>query len=264
MSNTMIAEVAAGRNTVSAPALERVTIPVTGMTCAACQSFVQRTIAGEAGVHDAAVNLMLHNATVTFDPRIVSPAGLVEKIRGTGYGAEVPVANASVLEEQEKHDEEQLREYRTLRVKAIVSFLAGLVAMVASMPLMSMNSTGGLERMKDPFMSWSMRVLDPALRSAMPWLYAINESAIRWSLLLLSAIVAGWAGRRFYVKAWSALLHKTADMNTLVALGTGAAFLYSIASTAAPEIFIAHGIAPDVYYDAGILIIGLVLVGNTL
>src|SRR6202007_2310127 len=180
------------------------------------------------------------------------------------YGAEMPVANASVLEEQEKHDEEQLREYRTLRVKAIVSFVAGLGAMFASMPLMSMSATGGLERMKDPFMSWSMRVLDPALHSVMPWLYAINENAIRWSLFALAGFIVGWAGRRFYVKAWSALLHKTADMNTLVALGTGTAFLYSMASTIVPGFFIAHGIAPDVYYEAGILIIGLVLVGNTL
>ena len=66
------------------------------------------------------------------------------------------------------------------------------------------------------------------------------------------------------MKAWSALLHKTADMNTLVALGTGAAFLYSAASTIAPGFFVAHGIAPDVYFEAGMLIIGLVLVGNTL
>ncbi len=244
--------------------LERVTIPVTGMTCAACQSFVQRTLAEEAGVRDATVNLMLHNATVTFDPQVASPAGLVEKIRGTGYGAEMPTAEVSVLEEQERHDEDQVREYRNLRVKAIVSVIAGAAATVLSIPLMSMNAAGGLERMKDPFMSWSVRVMDPALRRLMPWLYAINEDAIRWSLLVLSAIVAGWAGRRFYVKAWSALRHKTADMNTLVALGTGAAFLYSAATTVAPGFFVAHGIAPDVYYDAGILIIGLVLAGNAL
>ncbi|HTD54217.1 MAG TPA: heavy metal translocating P-type ATPase, partial [Silvibacterium sp.] len=243
---------------------ERVTIPVTGMTCAACQSFVQRTLAEEPGVRDAAVNLMLHNATVTFDPSVISPGKLVEKIRGTGYGAELPVARASVLEEQEKHDEEQVREYLRLRAKAIVSVITGAVAMVFSMPLMSMSAAGGLERMKDPFMGWSMRVLDPVLRDAMPWLYAMNENAIRWSLLALSAFIAGWAGRRFYVKAWSALRHKTADMNTLVALGTGAAFLYSAAITVAPGFFVAHGIAPDVYYEAGILIIGLVLVGNAL
>ena len=252
------------RNAASAAPVERVSIPVTGMTCAACQSFVQRTIAGEAGVHDATVNLMLHNATVIYDPRIVSPEGLIEKIRSTGYGAELPVEDESVLEQQERHDEEQLREYRTLRLKAIVSVLAGLAAMLISMPLMSMNAAGGLQRMKDPFMSWSMRVLDPALRRVIPWLYSFSDNAIRWCLLVLAVLIAGWAGRHFYVKAWSALRHKTADMNTLVALGTGAAFVYSAASTIAPGFFIAHGIAPDIYFEAGILIIGLVLVGNTL
>ena len=264
MSNTVTAEAVDDRDRASVAALERISIPVTGMTCAACQSFIQRTLAGEAGVQDATVNLMLHNATVSFDPRVVLPTALVEKIRRTGYGAEMPVAHASVLEAQEKNDEDQLREYRQLRLKAGVSFLAGVVAMIVSMPLMSMNSAGGLERMKDPFMNWSMRVLDPALRGMTPWLYSISDNTIRWSLFWLATLIVGWAGRHFYVKAWSALLHKTADMNTLVALGTGAAFLYSAASTIAPGFFIAHGVAPDVYYEAVILIIGLVLIGNTL
>ncbi len=244
--------------------LERVDIPVTGMTCAACQSFVQRTLQSEAGVQDASVNLMLHRAAVTFDPRVVSASKLVETIRGTGYGAELPVFEKSVLDTQEKHDEEQRSEYRRLRLKAAVSLVAGAVAMIVSMPLMSMNSVGGMERMKDPFLNWSMRVLDPALRKALPWMYSIDASIIRWFLFALAALVAGWAGRHFYIKAWSALLHKTADMNTLIALGTGAAFIYSTASTIAPGYFVAHGIAPDVYFEAGILIIGLVLVGNTL
>src|SRR5580658_9334254 len=264
MSNTLEDKIVSGTDAASTVTIERVNIPVTGMTCAACQSFVQRTLAGEAGVQDATVNLMLHNATVTFDPRVISPSGLVEKIRSTGYGAELPVANESVLAAQEKNDEDQLREYQQLRWKAWVSVVAGLVAMVVSMPLMSMSSAGGLQHMKDPFMSWSMRVLDPALRIVAPWMYSVSDNSIRWFLFVLSVFIIGWAGRRFYVKAWSALLHKTADMNTLVALGTGAAFLYSAASTMAPGFFLAHGIAPDVYYEAGILIIALILVGNAL
>jgi Cu+-exporting ATPase len=123
---------------------------------------------------------------------------------------------------------------------------------------------GGMERMKDPLMSWSMRILNPALRQALPWMYSISGDAIRWFLFALSALIIAWAGRRFYVKAWSALLHKTADMNTLVALGTGTAFLYSAATTIAPGFFVAHGIAPDTYFEAGFLAIGLVLTGNTL
>jgi len=243
---------------------ERVTIPVTGMTCAACQSFVQRTLAAQPGVQDAGVNLMMNNATVTFDPGVTSTSTLVEAVRGTGYGAEVPALHSSVLTEQEENDAEQLREYQRLRLKAAASLIAGALAMVLSMPLMSMSSAGGMQRMKDPLMTLNMRVLDPVLRRMLPWMYQVSDNVIRWFLFALAAFILGWAGRRFYTKAWSALLHKTADMNTLVALGTGAAFLYSAASTVAPAFFVAHGIAPDVYFEAAILIIGLVLTGNAL
>ena len=243
---------------------ERVTIPVTGMTCAACQSFVQRTLASQVGVQDAAVNLMMHNATVTFDPSVTSVATLVDTIQATGYGAEIPAHGASVLAEQAELDAEQLREYKQLRLKAAVSLVAGLFAMLLSMPLMSIGSAGGMDRMKDPLMSWNMRVLDPVLRRILPWMYEVSDNAIRWFLFAVAAFILGWAGRRFFTKAWSALLHKTADMNSLVALGTGTAFLYSAASTIAPGFFIAHGIAPDVYFEAAILIIGLVLTGNAL
>src|SRR5580698_6722286 len=176
----------------------------------------------------------------------------------------MPVQDETVLEAQEKHDEEQLHEYGQLRVKAAVSLAAGSVAMALSMPLMRMDSAGGMERMRDPLMSWNMRVLDPVLRRLLPWMYRFSDDAVRWFLLALATFIISWAGRRFYVKAWSALLHKTADMNTLVALGTGAAFLYSAATTVAPGFFIAHGIAPDVYYDAALIIIALVLTGNAL
>jgi Cu+-exporting ATPase len=247
---------------------ERINIPVTGMTCAACQSFVQRTLAEQPGVQDATVSLMLHNAAVTFDPRLTSTAALVESIRGTGYGAELPSTVDSVLQAQEQSDQQQQREYRDLRVKAWISGVAGVLAMVLSIPLMrpltSTNAARGLARMRDPFMSWFARLLNPAMRAAFPWLYRLSADTIRWFLFALSAFIVLWAGRRFYVKAWSALLHKTADMNTLVALGTGAAFLYSAATTIAPGFFVARGIAPDVYYDAALLIIALILTGNTL
>jgi P-type Cu+ transporter len=249
---------------VSATTTERVNIPVSGMTCAACQSFVQRTLAQQAGVQDATVSLMLHNAAVTFDPRLTSTAALVESIRGTGYGAELPSPVDSVLQAQEQSDDQQQREYRELRVKAWISGVAGVLAMLLSMPLMGLNAAHGLARMRDPFMSWFAGLLDPAMRAAFPWIYQLGANTIRWFLFALSAYIVLWAGRRFYVKAWSALLHKTADMNTLVALGTGAAFLYSAATTIAPGFFVARGIAPDVYYDAALLIIALILTGNTL
>jgi Cu+-exporting ATPase len=71
-----------------------------------------------------------------------------------------------------------------------------------------------------------------------------------------------WAGRHFYVRAWAAFRHHGADMNTLIAVGTGAAFGWSVLATVAPQLFLSRGVAPDVYYEAVILIIAFILTGN--
>ena len=243
---------------------EHLTFPVTGMTCAACQSFVERTLAAQPGVKSASVNLMLHNASVTFDPTLIGAEALVEAVRESGYGAELAEQAESVLRQQQEHDREQLLEYLGLRRKAVVSVIAGAAAMILSMPLMTMGRMGGMEHIRDPLLSFSMRWIDPILSRSLPWLYRIPASALRWTLFALTCAALAWAGRRFFVRAWSALRHGTADMNSLVALGTGAAFLYSTAATMFPAFFVVHGIAPDVYYEAVVLIVALVLVGNTL
>ena len=165
------------------------------MTCAACQSFIQRTLAAQAGVQDASVNLMMNNATVTFDPGVTSTSTLVDAVRGTGYGAEAPDPHSSVLAEQEENDAEQLREYQRLRLKAAASLIAGALAMVLSMPLISVSSAGGVQRMKYLLMNWNMRVLDPVLRRMLPWIYQVSDNAIRWSLsLLLRSFLVGRDG----------------------------------------------------------------------
>jgi Cu+-exporting ATPase len=73
-----------------------------------------------------------------------------------------------------------------------------------------------------------------------------------------------WAGRHFYVRAWKSFRHHSADMNTLIAVGTGAAFLYSVLATVAPGFFLRRGLQPDVYYEAVVMIIALILAGNAL
>jgi len=194
----------------------KVTFAVRGMTCAACQSFVQKTLESQPGVRQATVNLMLHNATVTFDPGQVAPPALVEVVNETGYEAELSPPRRTVAEEQRERELEDQEEYRRLRLRAAVSMALGLAAM-ATMPF-----------------------------------FHHTTPALRWTLCAASLFVMLWAGRRFYTKAWSALRHKTADMNTLVALGTGSAFLYSLFS------------AGDVYYEAVIFILAFVLTGNAL
>ncbi len=247
----------------------RVVIPVTGMTCAACQGRVQRTLGKTPGVVDANVNLMMHQATIAYDPAATSPDALVETIRKTGYGAELPRADESAFEEQAARDAAQAEEFRTLRTKAIASGIVGAVAMVVSMPLMAADAGHGAVSgaghggaVADPFMRWAMTSLTPALARVVPWLYALPRAAVAWTLLALTLGVMVWAGRHFYTRAWAAFRHHSADMNTLVAVGTGAAFVYSVLATVAPDFFVRHGVAPDVYYEAVVLIIALILTGN--
>ena len=89
-----------------------------------------------------------------------------------------------------------------------------------------------------------------------------RSRALPFVLLALSATIVAWAGREFYVHAWQALQHHSANMDTLIAAGTGAAFVYSLVATFAPAFFLSHGVAPNLYYEAVIVIIALVLTGN--
>ncbi len=241
-----------------APDAERITFPVTGMHCASCQARVQQALERAPGVRGATVNLMTEQATVAYDPAATTPEELLETVRSTGYGAELPSADRSAFEEQEAQDRSREAEYRRLRFRSLVSLGIGAVAMLLSMPLMG----AGLHGATDPVMNWVMQTLEPTLRGVMPWLYAIPHGALRWALLGLTLLVMAWAGRHFYANAWAAFRHHSATMDTLVAVGTGAAFLFSAAVTLAPGWFAARGVAPDVYYEAVIIIVALVLLGN--
>ncbi len=205
-------------------------IPVTGMTCAACSARVQRALERTPGVRSANVNLMTETATVGYDAAAISPEQLVNAIRETGYGAALPSAGGDV-DPLAARDAAHAEEWRDLRRKFIVSMIAAVIAM-GGMPLVGHAAT---------LTGW--------------W---------RYGLLALTLPVVGWAGRHFYTRAWTALRHHGADMNTLIAVGTGAAFLFSLLTTFAPEWIAARGVEPAVYYEAVLWIIALVLLGNLL
>ncbi len=244
-------------------ATKQVTLNVDGMTCAGCQAHVQEALAGKAGVTEASVNLLMKRAAVTFDPSVISPEALVEAVRESGYEASLPDSSADAIAEQEARDRVQEAEYRSLRLKAIVSGAAALLTMLLSMPLMAAASHHG-DATVDPFMRWAMTRLTPPLRTAMPSLYSLDPAVLSWTLLAVTLAVMAWAGRHFYVRAWASVKRRAADMNTLVAVGTIAALLYSLAATIAPGAFLARGVAPDVYYEAVVFIIAFVLAGNAL
>ncbi len=244
------------------PSAEKVVIPVSGMTCAACQSRVQRTLSKTPGVVNASVNLMMGNAMISYDASAITPDALVERIRSTGYGAEMPRMDRTAFEEQAARDAATAEEFRDLRTKAWVGGIAGVLAMLLGMPLMGVLSAEHHGPVADPFMRWVMEHMTPTLQRTLPWLYAIPAPVLSWALLALTLAIMAWAGRHFYTRAWAAFRHHSADMNTLVAVGTGAAFLYSVIATIAPDFFVRNGVMPDVYYEAVIVIIALILTGN--
>src|SRR5580765_4592124 len=245
------------------PATEKVRLNDDGMTGAGCQAHVQEALAGKAGVTQASVNLLMKRAAVTFDPSVISPEALVEAVRESGYEASLPDSSVDAIAEQEARDRAQEAEYRSLRLKAIASGAAALLTMLLSMPLMAAASHHGGATV-DPFMRWAMTRLTPPLRTAMPFLYSLDPAVLSWALLAISLAVMGWAGRHFYVRAWASVKRLAADMNTLVAVSSDLALLYSLVATIAPEAFLARGVAPDVYYEAVVFIIAFVLAGNTL
>ena len=220
------------------PQTESLTLPVLGMTCASCQHHVEEALQATAGVESAHVDLMAHRASVVFDPAIAGPQALVDAIRGAGYDAVLPRAGDS-----EKHSEEHGGESER---RAWVTLAAGALAMLLAMPLGA--EMGAMDHGS----------IDQGLMRVLPWLYALPQDFLRWFLLILTAIVMGWAGRGIYASALSGLRHGTTNMNTLVSLGTGVAFAYSAYATIWP------GIGRQVYFDAVLLIIGFLLMGKAL
>lgn len=165
-----------------------VSFTVGGMTCAACQSFVQRALQSHPGVQTAAVNLLLHTASVEYDPSLTSPSELVSAIRQTGYEAELPVPGRAALDEQRDFDYRQGQEYRQLRRDAAVALSLASLAMAG--------------------------MFDSHFMHRWEWFWA------GLTFVLLASI-----GQRFFRKAWTSLRHGSADMNVLVALGMSAAFI---------------------------------------
>jgi Cu+-exporting ATPase len=216
---------------------ETLTLPVLGMTCASCQHHVEEALRATAGVESARVDLMAHRASVVFDPALAAPGQLVEAIRGAGYNAVLPRDGDGGA----RVEDAASSAIGGATTKAWVTLAAGAAAMLLAMPLET-----------------EMNPLDVFLMRAVPWLYAIPAPALRWFLLVLTAAMVAWAGRGIYGSAWSALRHRTTNMNTLVSLGTGVAFAYSAYATVWP----APGRA--VYFDAVLLILGFLLLGKAL
>ncbi len=243
---------------------ERVRLDISGMTCAACSARVQRALESAAGVHEASVNLMTRRAAIGYDPIVTSPNRLVEVVERAGYGARLD-ADADAAHEHHAAGVQGARPATHDHSGGSTPWFplaAFAIAMVISM-LLDGAPGGHGDAGTDPLMAL-MRPATSLLQHLLPGAVLVPAATWRWILLALTLPVVLLSGRHFYVRAWSAARHGAADMNTLIALGTGAALFFSIATTVFAGWFLDHGVVPAVYYEAVAGIIALIVLGQWL
>ena len=214
-------------------ATAQLALPVEGMTCASCVNRIERFLKRTPGVEDAVVNLATEVATIRYLPETVGRTELVGAIEAAGYDVR-PGAGGAAAPTTAELDEATLeatrgREARELLIQAAVSI-------AVAVGIMALMFLGRALPMED-----------------------LNRLAI-----LPAAAVQLWAGRRFYRAAWRAARHGATNMDTLIAIGTSAAWGYSVVITLWPSIAMSAGLEPAAYFDSSTIIIGFVLLGRWL
>ena len=199
--------------------------PVTGMSCAACASSVESILSHTKGVQQAEVNFATELVWVEYEESL-SPEDLHEALKKVGYGLlwSDDESGDELAEAQKKAHEEY---YYQVKTRTIASILLSIPVVIIGMG----------------FMDWT-----PG----------------RWISLVLSLPVLFYFGRHFYVNAWKQARHGQSNMDTLVALSTGIAFLFSLFNTLFPQVLLSRGYEVHVYYEAAVVIIAFVSLGKWL
>ena len=202
----------------------KTSLKVSGMSCAACVGRIEKALSRVPGVSSVVVNLAAEKAVVEHVPGVAGMRDLERAVEGAGYGV--------VAEEEEGPSQDAgAREYARLRRSFLLAAVLTVLILIGSLPHMF-----GFE-------------------APVPMMW------LNLGLLALATPVQFWAGWRFYRGAWGALRHGQANMNTLVVVGTSAAYLYSAVAALAPGLF---GGRADVYFDTSALIVTLILLGRLL
>jgi len=209
--------------------MSKVTLNLRGMHCASCGNSIESATRKMTGVISSNVNFAIAQAVIEFDNKKLSTVDIQQKIQDIGYEA--------ILPEELDGDREKklnLAEKRDLTHKVWTGGVIGTILVVGSLPMMT-----GLHI-----------PLIPA------WLH--NS----WFQLVLALPIQAWCGSSFYIGAWKSLKNRMATMDTLIALGTLAAFSYSLTVSLNPDFFVAQGLKPEVYYEVSVIVITLILLGK--
>ena len=291
---------------------EKVDLPITGMTCAACAARIEKSLNRTDGVRKASVNLATSRARIEYDPAATGIKQLAATVKDVGYGttgmsrAEFTVDDSARPSGSSQPLEKHLSSVRGVAdasfnlasMRVTVEYLTGATDATEIRKAIehfgyavretSASAEGGESEasarsseyadLRRRF--WISAVLSlPVLVMAMAHgrIAALNFAGANWVQLALATPVVFYGGAHFYRGAWAAFRHRAADMNTLIAIGTGAAYIYSIAATLAPSLFVRAGSGAmtgmnggttnpmvPVYFEAASVILALILLGRML
>ena len=212
------------------------------------------------GVIRVVANQATEQVAVEYVPGAVTADTLERAVADAGFRVAAPIAAEDPLERERLARE---REIRTLAWKFALAAVVTVLGMLGAMLLMA-------DRPMGTFKQFDLlgRLLMPLAVRLRDWVagqgYTLDLEWVKRGLGLVTLPVVLWSGQQFSRGAWSGFTHRTADMNTLIGVGTGAAFLYSAVATIAPGLFTAAGLPADVYYEAVSAIIALILLGRLL
>ena len=215
--------------------MDTLTLKLRGMSCASCAKSIDQAIRLVPGVIDCNVNFGVEQAIIHYDHQRTDLKTIQGAIASAGYSSYL-VEEDIFSQGNDAEKASKLAEEREITRKVIVSGVIGIIMFVGSIPMMT-----GLH---------------------LPFIPGFLHNY--WVQLVLAIPVQFWCGGNFYVNGWKALKHHTATMDTLMAVGTSAAFLYSVFVTLFPGFFIAQGLMPHVYYEVAVIVIALILLGRLL
>ncbi|MEO0969174.1 MAG: heavy metal translocating P-type ATPase, partial [Cyanobacteria bacterium J06639_18] len=214
--------------------MDILTLKIRGMSCASCSSTIEQAINSVPGVRECTVSFGAEQATVKYNPQKTNLKQIQDAVDAAGYQAYPLEEQEMMVGEDDKEKAVRKAEERNLIRKLVVGSIISIVLIVGGLPMMT-----GLE------FSFIPR-----------WLH--NP----WLQLILTTPVQFWCGYGFYIGSWKALKRQTATMDTLIALGTSAAFFYSLVVTIFPDFFISRGLRAEVYYETAVVVITLILLGK--
>ena len=262
-------------------------IPITGMTCVNCAATIEKGLSDTEGVESANVNLASEKATVEYDPTKIDLGKIKKTISELGYGVAVkksifPVGGMTCASCVARV-EEALKE-----VLGVISVVVNLASEKATVEYLESTTysdlkkaveeagyelgpeTEALEDVSETSRRETTKIRDRFIFAAaltipiIVMMFTPEFSFMKYILFALATPVQFWAGWRFYKGMWGALKHRTSDMNTLIAVGTSAAYLYSVLAVFFPGIFTSGGLEPHTYFDTSSAIITLILLGRFL